>query len=149
MNFRALRGATHFASRNSLTKGLGIQSPHRGSITDILARAYTIPTFKDTPPDKIAVIGSGSFGTAAAITIARNAAKYDFAETEVKVFVHDEDIIVGDGVITYPHTAKVRYNDSWVKVAVLNPAKVLLAALLHGRGNVTQPLAVLLHSLLY
>ena len=35
-----------------------------------------------------------------AITIARNAAKYDFAESEVKVFVHDEDIVVGDGVIT-------------------------------------------------
>ncbi|GMI03961.1 hypothetical protein TrRE_jg11597 [Triparma retinervis] len=80
-----------------------------------------MPTFEDTPPDKIAVIGSGSFGTAAAITIARNAAKYDFAESEVKVFVHDEDIVVGDGVITYPHTAKLSriMNDKKVNVKYL------------------------------
>jgi len=72
-----------------------------------MIRNYTMPTFADTPPDKIAVIGSGSFGTAAAITIARNAAQYDFAETEVRMFVHDEDIDVGDGIVTFPRTAKL------------------------------------------
>ena len=71
-----------------------------------LQRTYTAPTFQNK--ERIAIIGSGSFGSAAAISIAKNAAAYDWAETEVKMFTHEEDITIGDGVVTFPETEKVR-----------------------------------------
>lgn len=68
-------------------------------------RCYTAPEFHSK--ERVAIIGSGSFGSAAAISIAKNAAQYDWAETTVKMYTHDEDIVVGDGVVTFPSTERL------------------------------------------
>ncbi|GMH81660.1 hypothetical protein TrVE_jg7738 [Triparma verrucosa] len=67
--------------------------------------AYVPPTF--STPEKVAIIGSGSFGSAAALSVARNAARFDFCDSEVRMYTFEEEITVGDGVVSFPETEKL------------------------------------------
>lgn len=66
-----------------------------------------MPTFEASGKDKIAIIGSGSFGSAMARIVGENALKYGFAEDTVHMYTFEEEIVVGDGVITFPITEKL------------------------------------------
>ncbi|GMI02817.1 hypothetical protein TrLO_g14427 [Triparma laevis f. longispina] len=88
-------------------------------LTSILRRTITASTlnianrsFAYVPQsfqthEKVAIIGSGSFGSAAALSVARNAASFDFCDTEVKMYTFEEEITVGDGIVSFPETEKL------------------------------------------
>lgn len=66
-----------------------------------------MPTFESSGKDKIAIIGSGSFGSAMSRIVGDNAVKLGFTENTVHMYTFEEDIVVGDGIITFPPTEKL------------------------------------------
>ena len=74
----------------------------RTSLYTRCARRYTMPSFTSSGKDKVAIIGSGSFGSAMARIVGENCKNYDFTEDDVKMYCFEEEIKVGDGIITFP-----------------------------------------------
>ena len=69
----------------------------RYSTMQLSIRTYVMPTFEASGKEKIAIIGSGSFGSACARIVGENAARYGFTEKTVHMYTFEEDVIVGDG----------------------------------------------------
>ena len=66
-----------------------------------------MPTFENSGKDKVAIIGSGSFGSATARIVGNNCRNYDFTEDTVHMYTFEEEIVVGDGIITFPVEEKL------------------------------------------
>lgn len=69
-----------------------------------------MPSFDASGKDKVAIIGSGSFGSAMARIVGENCQKFGFTEDNVRMYCFEEDITVGDGIITFPvkeHLTKI------------------------------------------
>ena len=53
-------------------------------------RLYVMPSFEASGKDKVAIIGSGSFGSAMARVVGENCRKYSFTEDIVKMYCFEE-----------------------------------------------------------